>query len=438
MNVLQELAAEISDFGEQLEGISFSGQMHSLVTLDANHQPLYPAILWNDGRTTAQCQRIMSDFGQELLEITKNRALEGFTLPKLLWLQEEKPKIWERVAKIMLPKDYLGFWFTGRLYTEYSDASGTLLLDIEKEEWSQTVCDTFGIEMNILPELLGSLEIVGNVQSHIKKRYNFQKDVQVFAGGADNACAALGAGLTDSEVALVSIGTSGVVSSVESEVKDYAGKLHLFQHVLPQLYYSLGVTLAAGNSLSWFKKTFADDRTFEELLKDVGTVQPGSEGLFFTPYIVGERTPYFDSKIRGSFIGIDAKHTLPHFTRAVMEGITFSLKDSQEIMEQEKGQKFKRMISIGGGAKNADWMQLQADIFNVEVTGLRVEEGPGTGACMLAAMGCGWFADVEQLTQVFVQYRSQTFTPNLENEKKYQQIYQQWKKIYGATKAIQQ
>ena len=433
--VLAKLMTEVGDFTDGLEGISFSGQMHSLVVLDKENQPVYPSILWNDVRTSKQCRQITDHFGDRLLQITKNIPLEGFTLPKILWLQENEPKIWETVAMILLPKDYLRFWFTGELVTEYSDAAGTLLLDIEKNTWSREIIEEFTISEQILPDLVPSLAEVGNVRTELKQRFGFKQEVRVFAGGADNACAALGAGLLDDETGLISIGTSGVFSSYESELQNYDGKLHFFNHVLPDTYYSMGVTLAAGSSLSWFKNTFAENRSFSELLEDISQISPGSEGLLFSPYLAGERTPYFDSKIRGSFIGISATHSLTHFSRAVLEGITFSLKDSQELMRQ-KGKQFKRLISVGGGAKNPDWLQMQADILDTEIISLAVEQGPCAGACIIAAFGCGWSEDIQSLIEGFVVYKQHRYEPNKQNVEQYRRIYKIWKRMYAATKEI--
>lgn len=434
--VLQALISEIADFTEELEGISFSGQMHSLVVLDQANQPLYPAILWNDVRTSQQCQQIREKMGNQLLRITKNIPLEGFTLPKILWLQENKPEIWQQVAQIMLPKDYLRYWLTGKLATDYSDAAGTLLLDIEKQQWSEEISQAFNISKKLLPELISSLEEAGTLRSEIRESFGFKREVKVFAGGADNACAALGAGLVDAETGLLSIGTSGVFSSYESEIQEYNGKLHFFNHVLPDTYYSMGVTLAAGSSLAWFKNTFGSELSFEELLKDIAEIPAGSAGLLFTPYIVGERTPYFDSKIRGSFVGIDAKHRLPHFARAVLEGITFSLKDSQEILTQTTGKQFQRVISVGGGAKNSEWLQMQADILNTEICALTVEQGPSAGACMIAALGCGWFKDASSILAVFVSHKQERYQPDPQKVEDYQTIYRIWQQMYPNTKDI--
>lgn len=431
--VLTNLSIEVSDFGKELVGISFSGQMHSLVVLDSNNKPVYPAILWNDVRTTKQCQTINQKLGNQLFKITKNIALEGFTLPKILWLQENEPNVWGQVSKIMLPKDYLSLWLTGNVYTEYSDAAGTLLLDIEKKIWSEKIANTFNIDMNILPDLLESTDQTGVVKSDIAEKFGLKQEVKVFAGGADNAVAALGVGLINENVGLVSIGTSGVVSAYESQIADYEGRLHFFNHTVPNAFYSMGVTLAAGNSLNWYKETFGKGQHFNELLSEVYTVEPGSEGLLFTPYIVGERTPHFDSQIRGSFLGISVRHERKHFSRAVLEGIIFSLRDSKDIMESTKGKKFKQLLSIGGGAQNPDILQMQADIFDAEMVCLTIEQGPGLGACMLAAYGCQLFDTLEEVTEAFVHYKEATFVPKPENVKKYNKIYAIWKKSYQAT-----
>lgn len=435
-DVLLELCEIVPDFCEKLEGISFSGQMHSLVILDVNKQPVYPAILWNDVRTTKECKRITEVMGDRLLEITKNRVLEGFTLPKILWLQENEPKVWDKVAHIMLPKDYLSYWMTGNIVTEYSDGSGTLLLDVEKKKWSDDILNQFNISKKILPPLVESFDQVGIVRQEISKRFQFQKEVKIFAGGADNACAALGAGLLSEDLGLVSIGTSGVFSTFEKKVTNYKGKLHFFNHVIPDAYYSMGVTLAAGNSLQWFKETFAKDNSFSELLDLIDGMPKNSPELYFTPYIVGERTPHFDSQIRGSFIGIDWQHELAHFTRAVLEGITFSLKDSQTIMEQERQQNFHEIITVGGGAKNEEWLQMQATIFNGEIKRLTVEQGPGLGACIIAAIGCKWFSTVEEAIEGCVSYQTTNYLPEQEYIDIYQKQYKKWKRIYEQTKSI--
>lgn len=434
--VILTLKEEVEDFTEELEGISFSGQMHSLVVLNEQKKVLRNAILWNDVRTTNQCERIMADFGEEILSITKNIALEGFTLPKILWIQDNEPELWEEVRHILLPKDYLGYWMTETLHMDYSDAAGTLLLDLNTKKWSQEILDQFNISLELLPQLIESVGQTGLLKEELKQKYGINHDVKIFAGGADNACAAVGAGIVDSGTAMASIGTSGVFLSYEpSAEQDYKGKLHLFHHAKEESYYSMGVTLAAGHSLDWFKSTFSPEKSFDELLADVESVSPGSNGLIFTPYIVGERTPHVDSLVRGSFIGIDTTHKLEHFTRAVLEGITYSLKDSQTIMENETGRQFKKIVSVGGGAKNKEWLQIQADIFNAEITSLTAEQGPGLGAAMLAAMGLNWYESYQDCTDVFVTYNDSVY-PKPEAALIYEEYYKVYKDIYASTKEI--
>lgn len=233
---------------------------------------------------------------------------------------------------------------------------------------------------------------------------------------------------------LASIGTSGVFLSYEQDGKeDYAGKVHYFNHAIKNSFYSMGVTLSAGYSLNWFKNTFAAEKSYDELLGNIDNIPIGSDGLVFTPYIMGERTPYTDSQIRGSFIGMDARHTLDNFARAVVEGITFSLNDSKILMEENANKQFARIVSVGGGAKNSKWLQIQADIFNTPVVNLTVEQGPGLGAAMVAAVGLGWFATMNECVEKFVQYKEE-FQPIPENVKKYEQVYNIYKEVYAATK----
>lgn len=434
--VLTDLVQQLPELKEELAGISFSGQMHSLVLLDENNQPLRPAILWNDVRTTQQCQALTAEIGPLVLEHTKNVILEGFTLPKIRWVQENEPEVWQQVKQIQLPKDYLRFWLTGEFHMDYSDAAGTLLLNQDINDWDPAILKAAGIDPKILPSLVASSAVVGTMKPELAERFGFTQAVQVIAGGADNACAAVGAGIVTPGIGMCSIGTSGVFLRYEdSAAKDYAGKLHLFAHGAENVAYSMGVTLAAGSSLSWFKETFAPEASFETLLAEISHVAPGSDGLLFTPYIVGERTPYSDSQIRGSFIGMDIHHRLPHFARSVLEGITFSLKDSQEIMAQTTNEGLAKIVSVGGGAKNKEWLQMQADIFNTPITTLTTEQGPGMGAAMLAAVGCGWYPDVASCAADFVTYTGE-YLPDPAAVTAYAEAYRRYRMVYPATKPI--
>lgn len=434
--VILEIIEEVPDAASNIQGISFSGQMHSLVLLDDENRILRNAILWNDVRTTAQCREITETLKEDLITITKNRALEGFTLPKLLWVKENEPKIWQQIARFLLPKDYLGYWLTGNQQMEYSDAAGTLLLDVENKQWSNKILSAFSIEERICPPLVYSTDCIGTVRSELLERLGLQGRVEVFAGGADNACAAVGAGIVKNGLALASIGTSGVFLSFEENgEKEYEGDLHYFNHASKDAYYSMGVTLAAGHSLTWYRNTFAKNETYEELLKSVDSVPVGSEGLYFTPYIVGERTPHIDSQVRGTFIGIDTRHTRDHFTRAVLEGITFSLKDSQVLMEEKAGKTFKKVVSVGGGSKNKDWLQIQADVFDATIVTLETEQGPAMGAAMIAAVGVGWYANLKECAEEVVIYKEEIHSIP-ENAEKYKVYHKKYQQIYPATKSF--
>ena len=435
-NVFKALSEKVKDFKAELEGIAISGQMHGLVTLDGEDKVVRPAILWNDTRTTKQCTEIMEDLGDRIITITKNKALEGFTLPKILWMQEEERELWSKTAHIMLPKDYLIFRLTGEFATDYSDAAGTLLLDVAAKKWSDEILVKYNIDGKILPKLYNSIDCVGKIKAEYQKDFGFEKEVKVMGGGADNACAAVGSGIVSNGIGMVSIGTSGVFLSYEDEAhSNYSGRLHLFNHGIPDAYYSMGVTLAAGHSLNWFKETFAPKESFEELLSDIDKIPAGSDGLLFAPYIVGERTPYADSKVRGSFTRIDTTHTRAHFARAVLEGITFSLRDSMELMSELTEKKFDKILSVGGGSKNKDWLQMQADIFDTEIITLTTEQGPGLGAAMMAAVGTGWFANLNECAKTFVHYKS-GIIPVKENVLKYNEAYESYKKVYGATRDL--
>lgn len=435
-DVLEKLNNKVNNLANNLEGISISGQMHGLVTLDDNDNIVRPAILWNDTRTTEACEYISEKLGHSLINITKNKALEGFTLPKIVWMQEHEPELWENVAKIMLPKDYVIHYLTGNYVTDRSDAAGTLLLNVGTGEWSDEILDQFSIDSSILPPLFDSIDSVGTITDELANKLGYSNNVIVSAGGADNACAAVGAGIVTDDVSMASIGTSGVFLSYENEGhSEYDGQLHVFNHAKPDAYYSMGVTLAAGDSLSWFKNTFAPNISFDELLDGIEEVNPGANGLLFSPYISGERTPYADSQIRGSFIGMDTSHTFKDFVRSVLEGITFSLKDSQLLMEEVADKSFDKIVSVGGGAKNKAWLQMQANIFDAEILTLQTEQGPGMGAAMFAMVACDWFDNLEACANQCVTYQN-SIKPNPDDVKKYKPIYESYRKIYNATKEI--
>lgn len=432
VDLLGSFKGKLSD----IEGISFSGQMHGLVLLDNQKEVLRNAILWNDTRTSEECKEIYNIIGEDrLYNITKNPALEGFTLPKILWVKQHEPEIFKQVDKFLLPKDYVRYRLSNELQIDYSDAAGTLLLDVPSRRWSQTICDLLDIDINICPPLVASHDEVGTLTSEFAEQTGLNIDTRVFAGGADNACGAIGSGILNEGKTLCSIGTSGVVLSYEShENKKFSGNVHYFNHSAPDAFYIMGVTLSAGHSLNWFKDVFTKNNSFDTLLSQLTDVPVGANGLLFTPYLVGERTPHADSNIRASFIGMDTSHRKKDFVRAVVEGVTFSLNESIHNFRRH-GKKIDTVVSIGGAAKNEDWLQIQADIFNAKVVKLSSEQGPGMGAAMLAAYGCNWFSTLQECADQFLNIEKEIH-PNPENVNKYEKLFNVYRQVYDDTASI--
>lgn len=420
---------------EQIVGVSYSGQMHGLVLLDKQQRVIRPAMLWNDTRSSKQRQEIMAKMGHRFVEITHNQPLEGFTLPKLLWVKENQPEIFKQAETMLLPKDYLRFRMTGKLAIDYSDATGTVMLDVNTQTWSLEILDAFEIPRTLCPQLVRSVDETGHIDDWYAGYSGLSTNTQTFAGGADNACGAVGAGIDSPNKVLSSIGTSGVILKYEPQKEtNYDGVLQYEDHAIPDAYYSMGVTLAAGYSLSWFKKTFASEEDFTEVVQSASKSSVGANGLLFAPYIVGERAPYADPDIRGSFIGVDSSQKRHDFVRAVLEGITFSFKDILDLYEK-KGNQFDTVVSIGGGAKSPLWQQIQADVFNVRVISLKNEQGPGLGAAMIAAVGMKWFNNFHECAQTFVHFKD-VFLPQPDNVAKYQKLHRIYQKIYPSTKEI--
>ncbi len=417
---------------EQIKGISFSGQMHGLVTLDKANKVIRPAILWNDTRATKQVQEINNQLGDDFLQVTCNRAQAGFTLPSLLWLKENETENFAKIHKIVTPKDYLRYRMTGKLQMEISDAAGTVALDVATGTWSNLVQEAFGLSATMFPEIIQSIDNVGPISDTYAEFSGLSTKTQVIGGAADNAAGAVGAAILKPNMVMSSIGTSGVVLKYEDNADiDYHGKVTFFNHAIPHKYYSMGVTLSAGYSLSWFKKTFASDLSFDEMVALAQESTIGAHGLIFTPYIVGERG---DGDIRGSFIGVDGTQTRSDFVRAVLEGIIYSFKDLFAIYENT-GSNFETVVAIGGGAKSALWLQIQADIFNTRVVALKNEQGPGMGAAILAAVGLGWFESVQDAANTFTSF-DKTYEPNPASVAKYDEYYQIYKRIYTQTAAL--
>ncbi|PTI04953.1 xylulokinase [Staphylococcus xylosus] len=414
-----------------VKGISLSGQMHSLVILDDTYKPIRNAILWNDTRSTAQCATIKNIFGAYVLS---NPVLEGFTLTKLLWVKDNEPNHWHKITTFLLPKDYVRFKLTGKINMEYSDASSTLLFDSKEKMWSEIIGAQFDIH-NIYPPLVASGEMVGYVENTLAQSLGFQNKVAVFAGGGDNACGALGAGITHPSDTLCSIGTSGTLLTCEdNRNRVYRQNLHYFNHVIEDKAYVMGVTLAAGDSLNWLKKQVCSHLTFEQIMDLANESTIGAHGLIFTPYLSGERTPHGDAYIRGSFVGLSNTHSKSDIARSVIEGITYSLYETL-VHLREKGKEITHITSIGGGAKSDFWLQLQADIFNANVSKLKYEEGPCMGAAMIAIAGLGWYENVDAIVEQFISYEH-TFHPDKEKHKRYMNYFEIYRDVYDHTRPL--
>ncbi|ANZ32489.1 xylulokinase [Staphylococcus carnosus] len=418
--------------GVEIKGVSFSGQMHGLVLLDETGRPLRNAILWNDTRTTPQCETIKAKKGEQVLG---NPVVERFTLTKLLWVKENEPELWKKAPPFLLPKDYLRYCLTGEIYTEYSDAAATMLLNPQTKAWDKMLGEEFGIP-DIYPDVIQSHDEAGTFNAALAAELGLDANTPVFAGGADNACGALGSGVIRPNDAICSIGTSGVLLICESigGAEGYGHKIYLMNHAVADVNYLMGVTLSAGYSLSWFKREFYPDDSFEKMLEEAQEAGIGGHGLIFAPYLAGERTPHGDASIRGSFIGISGSNTRGDFARAVVEGITYSLYDSL-IYLRGVGKNVTKIVSTGGGAKSNFWLQLQADVFNAEIYKLKHEEGPSMGAAMLAAYGLGWYPSLSACAEQFIHF-TETFKPDLKRHKTYERYFRIYHQAYKATRRM--
>jgi xylulokinase len=386
---------------DQIACVGFSGQMHGAVMLDEADQVVRPALIWCDVRTEKQCRELTEKIGaQELIRLTCNPALPNFTLTKFLWVRENEPQNWKRVRSVMLPKDYVRFRLTGGRATDMADASGTLLLDVAHRRWSQEMMQAAELEESLLPRLFESPEICGTVSASGAAATGLHPGTPVVAGAGDQAAGAVGMGIAAPGAVSATIGTSGVVfAATDRPSLDSRGRLHTFCHAVPGRWHVMGVTQAAGLSLRWFRDTFgagANDARdpYERLTDEAAAVPPGSDGLLWAPYLMGERTPHLDPNTRAALIGLTASHKRGHVVRAILEGVAFSLKDSFTLFA-EMGVPVRSIRLGGGGARSALWRQIQADVYGHEVEILEAEEGAAYGAAILAGVGAGMWSSVD-------------------------------------------
>ena len=417
----------------QVAGISFGGQMHGLVILDSEDHVIRPAILWNDGRTQKQTDYLNNEIGKDKLsQYTANIAFAGFTAPKILWVKENEPENFAKICKIMLPKDYLAYKLSGSFCTDYSDASGMLLLDVEHKCWSKEMMEICGIREEQLPKLYESYEVVGNLKPEIAEELGLGTDVKVIAGAGDNAAAAVGTGTVGDGQCNISLGTSGTIfiSSKTFGVDQY-NALHSFAHADGN-YHLMGCMLSAASCNKWWMDEIL--KTKESAKEQEAIVKLGENQVFYLPYLMGERSPHNDPSARAAFIGMSMDTTREEMTQAVLEGVAFGLRDSLEVA-RNLGIQIERTKICGGGAKSLLWKKIIANVMNLKVDVIESEEGPGYGAAILAAVGCGEFENVESAVDKLV-HVVETVEPDAELVEKYEERYQKFKKYYPALKGL--
>lgn len=418
----------------EIVGVGLSGQMHGLVMLDENNEVIRNAILWCDGRSTEECADIERAVGRaRLIEITANPAIVGFTASKILWVRKHEPEKYARCRMMLLPKDYIRFRLTGEFATEVSDASGTQLLDVGNRCWSEEVCRLLDVDLSMLPKMHESVEVTGRVTAEVAKATGLPTGVVVAGGAGDNAAAAVGTGVCQNGRAFTTVGTSGVVyAHSDKPVIDKRGRVHTFCCAVPGAWHVMGVTQAAGLSLNWFRNHFAKQYTYAELDALCAKVPVGAERLLYLPYLMGERTPVLDSDARGAFVGLSAVHGVPEMTRAVMEGVSYSLRNCFDILS-EMGVETTDMMLCGGGAKSAFWRQMLADVYAVSVKTPASSEGAALGAAILGGCAAGVYASVEEGCARAVRAGA-SISPCKEAHGKYMEAYALYNRLYDALK----
>jgi xylulokinase len=427
--------------GENIACVGFSGQMHGAVMLDERLEVVRPALIWCDVRTEAQCRAITEKIGADrLIQLTCNPALPNFTLTKFLWVRDHEPQNWKRVRHVMLPKDYVRMRLSGDRAIDMADASGTLLLDVAHRRWSREVLEAMELDERLLPPLYESPDVCGAVSAHGAAATGLQCGTPVVAGAGDQAAGATGMGIVLPGAVSATIGTSGVVfAATDRPALDPKGRLHTFCHAIPGRWHVMGVTQAAGLSLRWFRDQFGagpdDGRdAYERLTDEAARIPPGSDGLLWTPYLMGERTPHLDPNARAAFLGLTASHTRGHLVRAILEGVAFSLRDTFTIFEEMKVP-VNRIRLGGGGARSALWRQIQADIYGRDVERVEAEEGAAYGAAILAGVGAGIWHTVDAACHEVVRL-AETVSVRPKVAEAMNDLYAAYRRAYPAMNSI--
>lgn len=428
---LKELTKDIDK--SKIKGISFGGQMHGLVILDKDDNVIRPALLWNDGRTTEECDYLNNVIGKDKLsEYTANISFTGFTAPKVLWVKNKEPENFAKIAKMMLPKDYLAYKLSGVHCTDVSDASGMLLFDVKNRTWSKEMCEICSVKEEWLAKIFESYEAVGTLLPNVAKELGFPEDVIIAAGAGDNAAAAVGTGTVGDGRCNISLGTSGTIFiSSKNFGVDKFNALHSFAHA-DGTYHLMGCMLSAASCNKWWMDEIIGTKDYADEQKAITKL--GENHVFFLPYLMGERSPLNDPFARGTFTGITMDTTRADMTQAVLEGVGFALRDSFEVAKS-LGINIERTKICGGGAKSPLWKKMIANILNIKVDVIESEEGPAMGGAMLAAVAAGEYSSVEEIAEKFVRVVD-TVEPDAELAKKYDEKYKQFKEIYPALKPV--
>lgn len=423
-----------------IKGVGLSGQMHGAVLLDARDEVIRPALIWCDQRSAEQCRYLTANIGAgRLIELTSNPALTGFTLPKLLWVRDNEPDAWRQVRSVLLPKDYVRFKLTGEKATDVADASGTLLLNVAARAWSSEMLAAAEIDAKLLPRVYESQEITGSVTQAAADETGLRVGTPVVGGAGDQAAGAVGLGIVKPGMVSATIGTSGVVfAATNTPALDPKGRVHTFCHAIPGRWHVMGVTQGAGLSLRWFRDQFgaqsADGDPYDSLSAEAASVPPGSEGLLWAPYLMGERTPHLDPDARAALVGLTASHTRAHVVRAILEGVAFSLRDSFEILK-ELSVPCDTIRLGGGGARSELWRQIQADIYGHEVEIMEAEEGAAYGVAILAGVAAGAWTSVDAACADVIRTRSRV-EPDPGAVELLHRQYQKYVALYPALRSI--
>lgn len=423
--------------GDQVAGIGLTGQMHGLVLLGSEGNVLRPALLWNDQRAVAECDLIRNRIGlQRLIETTGNDAFAGFSAPKLLWVRAHEPEVYAKIHHVLLPKDYIRYRLTGEFASDRAGGGGTLFLDLKSRDWSGDVLAALEIDPDWLPGTYEGTDVTGSVITKAATETSLGVGTPVVGGGGDQAAQAVGVGAVSSGIWGLTVGTSGVVfAPSDIPVTDPEGRAHAFPHAVPGMWHMMGVMLSAAGSLAWYHDTFTPEKSYDDLLAAVGSVAVGSEGLIFQPYLTGERTPHADPYARGSFTGITSRHGQAHFTRAVLEGVAFGLRDNFKLLRDAGLREPEQVRLSGGGARSPVWRQILADVLNVELVTVQTTEGAAYGAALLAGVGTGQWNSVHDACRQTISI-DETIQPIPNSARQYESLYSTFSEVYPILKPL--